>query len=108
MDCPYACAHLRSSEVRAIFKDHSVIPLETLSALPSRASISTSFATRKPRNPSHIIMTLSTETIIAIAGVLLSLPPAVLALRSLLKNRKAKPPSAIGTFYQIHDACALA
>ena len=53
-------------------------------------------------------MALSTETIIAIAGVLLSLPPAVLALRSLLKNRKAKPPSAIGTFYQIHDACALA
>lgn len=108
MECPYAFVHLRSPEVRANFKDHSAIPLEILSTLSSRVSISTSFVTRKPGNPSHIIMTLSTETIIAIAGVLLSLPPAVLALRGLLKSRKANPPTAIGNFYQIHDACALA
>ena len=36
------------------------------------------------------IMTLSTEAVIAIIGVIVSLPPAVVALRKLMRSKEAK------------------
>ena len=50
-------------------------------------------------------MTLSTEAIIAIIGVILSLPSAVVALRKLMRSKEAKTTTVSGSYalYQNSD-----
>ena len=49
-------------------------------------------------------MTLSIEAVIAIIGVIVSLPPAVLALRELMRSKEAKATIPSGSDSPYQDA----
>jgi hypothetical protein len=48
-------------------------------------------------------MAMSVETIVSIAGLLVNLPPAILALWMLFKGRNAGPSTTSGAYHEVHD-----